>query len=73
MVCLEWLDPLMVAGHWVPEQVDAAGGIDVLGESGARSRVVAAKELVAAQPEVISACPAATAWRRPWPKPDLSV
>lgn len=53
VVCLEWLDPLMVAGLWVPEQVDSAGGIDVLGESGARSRAIEADELAAAQPEVI--------------------
>jgi iron complex transport system substrate-binding protein len=57
VVCLEWLDPLMVAGHWVPDQVDAAGGIDVLGEVGARSRVITAKELSAAQPEVIVCMP----------------
>lgn len=53
VVCLEGLDPLMVAGRWVPDQVDAAGGIDVLGESGARARVIEADELIAAQPEVI--------------------
>ncbi len=57
VVCLEWLDPLMAAGHWVPDQVDAAGGIDVLGESGARSRVVTPEEVVAAQPEVILSMP----------------
>lgn len=57
VVCLEWLDPLMVAGHWVPDQVDAAGGIDVLGESGARSRVVTPDELAAAEPEVILSMP----------------
>jgi iron complex transport system substrate-binding protein len=57
VVCLEWLDPLMVAGHWVPDQVDAAGGIDVLGEPGARSRVITPEEVIAAQPEVILSMP----------------
>lgn len=57
VVCLEWLDPLMVAGHWVPEQVDGAGGIDVLGEPGARSRTVTPDEILAAQPEVILSMP----------------
>lgn len=57
VVCLEWLDPLMVAGHWVPDQVDAAGGIDVMGEPGARSRTVSPEEVVAAQPEVILSMP----------------
>jgi iron complex transport system substrate-binding protein len=32
VICLEWLDPPFVAGHWVPEMVDCAGGIDVLGQ-----------------------------------------
>ncbi|MGH7642653.1 MAG: cobalamin-binding protein [Candidatus Dormibacteria bacterium] len=57
VVCLEWLDPLMVAGHWVPDQVDAAGGIDGLGEPGGRSRVVSPDEVIAAQPEVILSMP----------------
>jgi iron complex transport system substrate-binding protein len=47
----------MVAGHWVPDQVDAAGGIDVLGEPGARSRVITPEEVIAAQPEVILSMP----------------
>jgi iron complex transport system substrate-binding protein len=32
-VC-EWLDPPFAAGHWVPEMVTAAGGVDVLGQAG---------------------------------------
>ncbi len=35
---LEWLDPPFAAGHWVPEQVRRAGGWDVLGADGDRSR-----------------------------------
>ena len=35
-VCLEWLDPPYVAGHWVPEQVELAGGHDPLGRPGGR-------------------------------------
>ncbi len=57
VACLEWLDPLMVAGHWVPDQVEAAGGTDALGEPGTRSRVIEPAELAAAQPEVIVLMP----------------
>lgn len=32
-LCLEWLDPPFIAGHWVPEMVALAGGIDVLGRA----------------------------------------
>jgi len=34
VICLEWLDPPFVGGHWVPEMVDCAGGVDVLGQIG---------------------------------------
>src|SRR5207302_7916804 len=36
-VVIEWLDPLYVAGHWTPELVRRAGGIDVLAEPGTHS------------------------------------
>jgi iron complex transport system substrate-binding protein len=34
VACLEWLDPLMAAGRWVPEMVELAGGHDALGAPG---------------------------------------
>jgi iron complex transport system substrate-binding protein len=39
VVTLEWMDPVFVGGHWVPQMVELAGGIDVLGLPGERSRV----------------------------------
>lgn len=57
VACLEWLDPLFNAGHWVPEQVRIAGGEDVLGTAGARSREVTWDEVVAGRPEVVIAMP----------------
>ena len=38
VVCVEWLDPLYLAGHWVPELVEAAGGDDVGARAGSHSR-----------------------------------
>lgn len=49
----EWHDPPFAAGHWVPEQVAAAGGEDVLGRAGARSRRVTWAEVAAAGPDVV--------------------
>ncbi len=57
VVCLEWLDPIYVGGHWVPEMVDAAGGVDVMGRSGESSRAVEWGEVVAARPEVLVLMP----------------
>jgi iron complex transport system substrate-binding protein len=37
VLALEWLDPPFAPGHWIPEMVDAAGGENLLGDSGARS------------------------------------
>jgi iron complex transport system substrate-binding protein len=51
-VCIEWLDPLFAAGHWVPEMVDLAGGQDVLSKHGEPSRRVEPKEVLMAAPEV---------------------
>jgi iron complex transport system substrate-binding protein len=37
VLCVEWLDPLYLAGHWVPELVDAAGGVDAGARPGSHS------------------------------------
>lgn len=52
VACIEWLDPPFTGGHWVPEMVAAAGGIDPLGTAGDRSRRADWGEIIAAQPEV---------------------
>ena len=38
-MALEWLDPVYLGGHWVPQMIELAGGLDVLGMPGERSRV----------------------------------
>jgi len=55
--CLEWLEPPMASGHWVPEQVERAGGAEVLGWVGEPSRTVTWEEIAAAQPEVMVLMP----------------
>jgi iron complex transport system substrate-binding protein len=57
VVALEWLDPVYAGGHWVPEMVELAGGIDVLGRPGEKSRVVEWAEVRAAAPEVAVTMP----------------
>lgn len=54
---LEWLDPLMLAGHWTPELVAIAGGEPVLARVGERSRWISWSELSAADPDVIVVAP----------------
>ena len=57
VLCLEWLDPPYVAGHWVPEMVERAGGTDVLGQAGKPSYRVEWEAALAARPEVIVIMP----------------
>ena len=54
---LEWLAPPYVAGHWVPELVEAAGGRDVGAQPGARSRRRSWNELAALAPDVVVIAP----------------
>ena len=57
VAALEWLDPLWVGGHWVPQMVELAGGRDVLGMPGERSRTASWEEVEAARPEVVVIMP----------------
>ncbi|MGH2979986.1 MAG: cobalamin-binding protein [Solirubrobacterales bacterium] len=57
VAALEWLDPPFIGGHWVPEMIDLAGGNDVLGRAGERSRTVSWEEISAARPDVAIAMP----------------
>lgn len=54
---LEWTDPLYAAGHWVPELVRRAGGIDVLAKPGTHSLATTVDAVRAADPEVIVIAP----------------
>ncbi len=53
VVCLEWLDPFYVGGHWVPEMVACAGGEDLFGRAATPSFRVTPQQVVEAQPEMI--------------------
>ena len=57
VVCLEWLDPLMGAGNWMPELVTLAGGHSLVGEAGAHSPWLSLEELAAADPDVLVLVP----------------
>jgi iron complex transport system substrate-binding protein len=52
VVCVEWLEPLYLAGHWVPELVEAAGGEDVGASAGSHSARRAWAELAGLRPDL---------------------
>ena len=53
VACLEWLDPIFSAGHWVPEMVDLAGGTDGLARCGETSVQVPWNRILELNPEVL--------------------
>jgi len=57
VACLEWFDPIYVAGHWVPELIDIAGAEDVLGRRGEPSEKVEWQSIRKSAPEIIVLMP----------------
>ena len=57
VLTLEWVDPVFVGGHWVPEMAQIAGGHDVLGRAGEPSREVGWPDVSESTPDVIVAMP----------------
>jgi iron complex transport system substrate-binding protein len=57
VLCMEWLDPVWSAGHWIPEMVELAGGREELGMPGGPSRQVDWLDVVDYAPEVIVMMP----------------
>ena len=57
VLCIEWIDPLMVAANWVPELVTIAGGINLLSERGSHSHSSSWENVLASNPDFIIIMP----------------
>jgi iron complex transport system substrate-binding protein len=57
VLCIEWLDPLFTAGHWVPQMVEYAGGINGISSTGEPSRRMDIDEVVQLEPDIIILMP----------------
>lgn len=64
VVMLEWLDPLMAAGHWMPELIEMVGAVDPIGVPGGSAPVITWEQLQAADPEYILVAPCGFNLRR---------
>ena len=53
VACIEWIDPLMAAGNWIPEMVKISGGEDIFGKSGKDSHWIRFDEIKSYDPEII--------------------
>lgn len=54
---IEWIEPLMAAGHWMPELIEMAGGVSLFGEAGKPSPWITWEQLREADPDVILVLP----------------
>lgn len=54
---VEWIDPLMAGGNWMPELVEKAGGVNLFGEAGKHSPWMTWEELAAADPDILFVSP----------------
>lgn len=54
---IEWIEPLMAGGNWMPELVEMAGGLNLFGEAGKHSPWMTWEELLAKDPDVIFVSP----------------
>ena len=57
VACLEWLDPIFFAGHWVPQMVELAGGIDCLATPQEPSRRIEWDDVLKQEPDVVVILP----------------
>jgi iron complex transport system substrate-binding protein len=57
VACLEWLQPIYVGGHWVPEMIELAGGEDVFGSPGTPSFRVSIEDVIKAAPDILLIAP----------------
>lgn len=57
VACIEWLDPLMISGNWVPELVELAGGTPVLTQTGAHSAYIDWTDIRLQDPDIMVVMP----------------
>jgi iron complex transport system substrate-binding protein len=57
VLCIEWLDPLFSAGHWVPQMVEIAGGINGISSTGDKSRRMQIGEITKFDPDIVILMP----------------
>ena len=53
VACIEWIDPLMVAGNWIPEMIEISGAKDVFGRTAQNSHWIKFDDLIQKNPEII--------------------
>jgi len=57
VVAIEWIEPFFTAGHWIPEMIEVAGGVNMISKTGEHSRHLDLEEIIKANPDIIIMMP----------------
>jgi len=57
VLAIEWIEPFFTAGHWIPEMIELAGGINLISKIGEHSRRISMDEIVSSEPDVVILMP----------------
>lgn len=57
VLAIEWIEPFFTAGHWVPEMIEVAGGINLISRTGEHSRRISIQEVIKSEPNIIILMP----------------
>lgn len=57
VLALEWIEPFFTSGHWIPEMINNAGGVNMISKDGERSRKIGIDEIIGSDPDVIIMMP----------------
>ena len=53
VLAIEWIEPFFTAGHWIPQMIEFAGGINLISKTGEHSRRMDMDEVVNSKPDII--------------------
>ena len=57
VVAIEWIEPFFTAGHWIPEMIEVAGGVNMISKTGEHSRRLDLEEIIKVNPDIIIMMP----------------
>jgi len=57
VLCVEWIDPFFTSGHWIPQMIEIAGGVNAISITGEHSRRMTIDEIEKADPDIIVMMP----------------
>jgi len=57
VLAIEWIEPFFTAGHWIPEMIQVAGGINLISKTGEHSRRLDIQEIIDSNPDIIIMMP----------------